>query len=93
LRLHEEEAHLLLLAVRGTEQRRGLGRRIVEWLETLARTAGISRIELEVRATSRGARAFYRALGYAELRIQRRYYSGVEDAIVMGRHLFARRRS
>lgn len=82
-----EEAHLLLLAVQPRYRRQGLGRRLVEWLEKPARVAGIHRIHLEVRAGNAGARAFYRALGYDEVRLIPNYYYGREAAVEMARDL------
>ncbi len=78
-----EEAHLLLLAVLPRYRSQGLGRRLVDWLERAARVAGITRIHLEVRASSTGARAFYQALGYREIRLIPNYYYGREAAVEM----------
>jgi ribosomal protein S18 acetylase RimI-like enzyme len=80
-------AHLNLLAVEPQQQRQGIGRQLVGWLEDTARVAGTFAIRLEVRATNRGARAFYAALGYRETGCVRGYYQGVEDAIRLARDL------
>jgi ribosomal-protein-alanine N-acetyltransferase len=77
----DEAAHLLLFAVRREQQRRGLGRAVLAWLEEVARTAGIRRIQLECRRDNAAARNFYGAMGYHEQVISRGYYRGVEDAI------------
>jgi ribosomal-protein-alanine N-acetyltransferase len=77
----DQESHLLLFAVRGPQQRQGLGRAMLAWLEDVARTAGIRRIQLECRRDNAGARNFYGAQGYHERVISRGYYQGVEDAI------------
>lgn len=84
-----EDAHLLLLAVKPRFRHRGLGRRLLEWLERPARVAGIQHIHLEVRASNAGARAFYRALGYREARLIPNYYYGREAAVEMQRDLTA----
>lgn len=78
-----EVAHLNLLAVARTRQRKGVGRRLIAWLEKSARVAGIASVRLEVRAKNRGARAFYRALGYQEIALAPRYYRGRESAVRM----------
>ena len=78
-----EEAHLLLLAVHPACRHLGLGRRLLEWQETCARVAGISIINLEVRAINRDARAFYKALGYREVQLVPGYYNGLEAAVRM----------
>src|SRR5690349_17408901 len=75
----EEEAHLLLFAVDPGHRRRGIGTAILSWLEAVARAAGVSRVMLECRRDNAAARNFYGALGYHELAIVRRMYSGLED--------------
>lgn len=90
MRYGDESAHLDLLAVAPPFRRAGLGRRLVEWLEQCAVTAGIFRVTLEVRAGNRGAQRFYEGMGY---RVEARlagYYQGVEDALRMGRDLARR---
>lgn len=66
LQVGEERAHLILLAVRVTRQRQGVGRRLLDWLTATATTAGVSAIDLELRADNFGALDFYRAMGYQE---------------------------
>ncbi len=83
MRFLDDDAHLLLLGVVPAHQRQGLGRRLLAWLEKCAGTAGILRIQLQVRADNERARAFYRALGYREVRRWRGYYQGREDAVLM----------
>jgi [ribosomal protein S18]-alanine N-acetyltransferase len=83
-----ELAHLNLFAVDPQCQRFGIGRKLLVWLEETARVGGIFTINLEVRANNVGGRAFYgrafyRALGYQEIRAIPRYYSGRETAIRM----------
>jgi ribosomal-protein-alanine N-acetyltransferase len=83
----DDHAHLNLLAVRPAWQRRGVGRRMLDWLEESARVAGISAIHLEVRASNATGRRFYRALGFQEVALLPRYYSGREAAIWMAHDL------
>ena len=49
-----DDAHLLLFAVRGEHQRRGVGSAILRWLEEAARTAGAKRIRVECRRDNDG---------------------------------------
>lgn len=84
----EEEAHLLLLAVRVSHRRRGIGAAIVAWLEHTARTAGIGVVRLEARTTNREAVAFYRKLGYKEIRVMHGYYRGEEDGMWIAKDLW-----
>jgi ribosomal protein S18 acetylase RimI-like enzyme len=85
MRYADESAHLNLLAVDRLHRRRGVGRRLVRWLEETALTAGTFVIGLELRAENAGARAFYASLGYRELTRIPGYYQGVEAAIRMQR--------
>ncbi len=53
----DERAHLVLLAVRPSHQRRGIARRLVDWLVESAMTAGVASIHVELRASNvRGVR-------------------------------------
>ena len=85
-----EHAHLNLLAVAPAYRRSGIGRRLIEWLEKIARVGGIFSVTLEVRAGNEGARAFYRKLGYRETKYLPGYYSGREAAIRMTHDLRCR---
>ena len=82
----DDDAHLLLFAVRPEYRRRGVGSGLVTWLESTATTAGIELIFLETRATNAAAREFYAARGYRELATLPRYY-GSEDAVRIGKDL------
>lgn len=83
----EDTAHLNLLAVAAHGRRRGIGRRLVTWLEETALTAGTFVIGLELRATNAAALGFYRSLGYRESGRVAGYYQAIEDAIRMQRDL------
>jgi ribosomal-protein-alanine acetyltransferase len=76
-------AHLNLLAVQPGHQRQGIGRQLLAWLESSARTAGIFKVNLELRANNEGARAFYEKLGYRMAGRRTAYYDGREDAVRM----------
>lgn len=89
MRYADAHAHLHLLAVAPAYRGHGLGRELVVWLEACARTAGIFRVNLELRANNDKARAFYASLGYAECGRAPGYYAGREDALRMRRDLVA----
>jgi ribosomal-protein-alanine N-acetyltransferase len=84
----DEHAHLVLLCVQRAQQRRGIGRRLVEWLLRSAEVAGMASIRLELRADNAAAEAFYRRLGFAETQHVPGYYS---DRIAARRMVLARR--
>jgi ribosomal protein S18 acetylase RimI-like enzyme len=82
-----DRVHLTLLGVDQEHQHRGIGRKLVQWVEESAVVAGLFTVNLEVRATNHPARRFYSRLGYRELGQSAGYYSGVEDAIKLTRDL------
>ena len=77
----EEDAHLVLFAVRSGSQRQGIGSELLWWLEASALVAGAERIRLEARRENVAARSFYNEHGYHELLIRSRMYSGTVDGI------------
>lgn len=87
MKYQEDAAHLLLLAVQPAQQRQGLGRALVGWLEACARVAGLARIHLEAREGNAAARAFYARLGYREVQQVAGYYSGREASVWLVRQL------
>ena len=72
----EERGHLALLCVDPEQHRRGIGRRMIEWLVQSAQVAGLVSIELELRADNLAALAFYRRLAFSETQLVPGYYSG-----------------
>jgi len=83
----EQHAHLVLMAVRPAGQRRGIARRMTQWLLATATTAGIASIHLELRLQNKDAYAFYRALDFTETLRLPGYYRGRETAVRMIRVL------
>src|SRR5918996_4647049 len=90
MRYGDDDAHLDLLAVAPPYRRAGLGRQLVEWLEKCAVVAGIFKVDLEVRASAKGAQLFFRRMGYRTLAHLPGYYQGIEAALRMGRDLSCR---
>jgi len=78
MELGEERAHLVLLAVRPSHRRLGIGQRMLDWLLDSARVAGMASVHLELRASNDAARRFYRAMGFYETVLVPGYYRGVE---------------
>jgi ribosomal-protein-alanine N-acetyltransferase len=74
MELGDERAHLVLLAVRPSHRRLGVGQRLFEWLLEAARAAGMASIHLELRSGNDAARRFYRAMGFYETVLVPGYY-------------------
>jgi len=89
MRIGDERAHLLLMAVRPVRQRHGVGRSMLQWLIASAATAGVASVHVELRARNTAAQAFYLAHGFAETLRVPGYYAGRESAIRMLRMLRA----
>lgn len=85
-----DEAHVVLLAVEPSYRRTGVGSGLVGWLEATALIAGIGVVHLEARRRNVTARAFYRKLGYKEIRVMRNWYRGVEDGVWLAKDLWLR---
>jgi ribosomal protein S18 acetylase RimI-like enzyme len=83
----DEDAHLVLFAVRATHHRQGIGTAVLQWLEASAIAAGAKRIRLEARRDNVAGRSFYNEHGYHELIIKSRMYSGQLDGIQMEKWL------
>jgi ribosomal-protein-alanine N-acetyltransferase len=83
----EHDAHLLLFAVRREQRRRHVGSLLLAWLEGVARELGLGRIRVECRRDNDAARNFYAEHAYHELAIQRRYYRGIADGVLLEKWL------
>jgi ribosomal-protein-alanine N-acetyltransferase len=68
-----DEAELLLIAVLPSEQRRGVGRMLLDDFLERARGAGVSRVHLEVRDGNPAIR-MYDAAGFSPVGRRRNYY-------------------
>lgn len=72
----DAHAHLALLCVQPAHRRRGIARRLVQWLIASARVAGMASIRLELRSDNVGALGLYRGLGFSETELAPGYYEG-----------------
>ena len=81
-----DEAHVTNIAVHPDHRRTGVATRLLGDLADVAVARGCQAWTLEVRASSLGAQALYRAFGFVPAGVRTRYYEGKEDAIVMWCH-------
>jgi ribosomal-protein-alanine N-acetyltransferase len=78
------EAHIVTVAVRDEERRRGIGERLLIACIEMAREYDQEVITLEVRASNTAARRLYEKYGFAQAGVRKRYYSdNHEDAVIM----------
>ncbi len=87
-----DEAHLLNLSIAKAQQKRGLGRYLLEHMLKIAKNHKALNMFLEVRPSNISAIALYENMGFCEMAVRRGYYpadpahskTGREDAILMG---------
>jgi ribosomal-protein-alanine acetyltransferase len=78
------EMDIINIAVASSHRRRGLGCLLIERIVRLCRQRGVSLLWLRVRASNRGARRFYRRMGFQERgRFAGYYLEPDESAVIM----------
>lgn len=70
------------LVVDEGQRGRGLGRLLMRAAEDWARTQGLAILRLRSRSTRSGAHAFYRALGYEELKVQAVFHKRLDSGAI-----------
>ncbi|WP_114953876.1 ribosomal protein S18-alanine N-acetyltransferase [Sphingosinicella terrae] len=87
-RVVANEAELLLLAVRSSTQRRGVGKMLLQRFIEDAKKRGADRLHLEVREGNHAVK-LYEEFGFALVGRRRNYYSGPDgrcyDALTMAK--------
>lgn len=85
LMLHDERGtvRILSVGVHPSHRRQGVGMRLMEVAEDLARRFGARDVLLEVSTRNPDAVAFYEALGYETAEVLPAYYSWGDDAYAM----------
>jgi ribosomal-protein-alanine N-acetyltransferase len=87
-----DEAHLLNLSIAKPQQKRGLGRYLLERMIAIAKNHKATNMFLEVRPSNISAISLYENMGFCEISVRRGYYpadpkiseTGREDAVLMG---------
>jgi ribosomal-protein-alanine N-acetyltransferase len=89
-RVIADEAELLLLAVRGNKQRRGVGKLLLGAFVARASARGARRLHLEVREGNHAVK-LYNDGGFTQVGRRRSYYSGrdgqIYDALTLARNV------
>jgi [ribosomal protein S18]-alanine N-acetyltransferase len=85
------EMDVINVAVAPEHRRRGVGQSLMRWIMDLCRQEGVPLLWLRVRASNRGARRFYRSLGFRQRgRFDGYYLDPDEPAIIMAMEVDAR---
>lgn len=79
----DDTAHLLKILL--LHNSRGTGASLSFWAAIIQelRRKGMKSVYLEVETTNQRAEAFYKKVGFKLLRVQKGFYSGGEDALIM----------
>ena len=83
----DDSAHLLLFAVDAPDRRKGLGSKLLAWLEEVASAAGITKVRVEARADNAAALAFYGKHGYIQQTEVLGMYHGAEDGVRLSKQI------
>jgi ribosomal-protein-alanine N-acetyltransferase len=83
----EDEGHIISIAVDKSYRRMEVGSKLVETSLNIFKKYNVKRIKLEVRVGNKGARKFYRKMGFKEEKIVEDYYEDHEEAVIMSRDL------
>jgi ribosomal-protein-alanine N-acetyltransferase len=79
-----DEAHIVTVAVRESERRKGIGELLLLAAFDLAWEKDVHVLTLECRVSNTGAQALYEKYGFERAGIRKRYYSdNNEDALIM----------
>jgi [ribosomal protein S18]-alanine N-acetyltransferase len=82
----EDEGHIISIAVDKSYRRMQVGSKLVETSLNIFKKYNVKRIKLEVRVGNKGARKFYRKMGFKEEKIVEDYYDDNEDAVIMSQN-------
>ena len=77
------EAHIVTLAVREGQRRRGLGELLLVVAIEVAVAHGQEVMTLEVRRSNEAAVSMYEKYGFTRVGVRSRYYDNREDALIM----------
>ncbi len=79
-----DEAEIARIAVDEKYRGQGVGRMLLDAVTERCRDKGITRLLLDVRESNAGARAFYKAYGFAQDGVRKGFYEAPkEDAVLM----------
>ena len=79
-----DEMSILQIATAAQARRRGLGLRLIRFVQQTAQSGGCAQLFLEVRRSNTAARGLYTSAGFIEQGVRRGYYAdNGEDALLL----------
>lgn len=61
----------------------GIGEILLKELIAMAKETGLEILSLEVNSKNLGAIHLYKKLGFETIRVRKKYYHGIDDALIM----------
>ena len=78
-----DDSELISLAVSSLYRHRGVGFALSKEMVNRIKSAGKKNAFLEVRKSNMVAIALYNKLGFKPINVRKKYYDGIEDAVIM----------
>lgn len=79
-----DEGYITNVAVLPTYRKQGIGRALLTELAAIAKEQALCFVTLEVRQSNQAAQRLYKAMGYIEVGMRKRFYTQpTEDAVLM----------
>ena len=82
-----EDFNILNIATKKGFENRGIGTKLLSFLEQYAKTGGIFHLWLEVRENNQNAITFYKNMGFKLDYVRKNYYANGDNALVMSKGL------
>ena len=78
-----DEGNILMISVKKEFQNKGVGRKLMNRFEKLAKKEGVKAIYLEVSEKNINAINFYKKLGFIPIGLRKKYYKNGENALLL----------
>ena len=78
-----DDVEITNIVTKKTERKKGIGKLLLDKLIEMAIQTGKSNISLEVNEINQAAICLYKKSGFEEVGIRKKYYNGINNAIIM----------
>ncbi len=82
-----DDIHITNIVVKKSYRKQGIGSLLLQELIKLSKTKNINSITLEVKSSNLPAQKLYSKYDFKVMGIRKKYYNGIEDAIIMTKDL------